>query len=54
MSTRILIAVASVIVVGVAAAIAIGIIPFRLPNPSVYLLFAAGVGALVMLRRRTS
>ena len=54
MSTRILIAVALVIVVGVAAAIAIGIIPVRLPNPGVYLLFAAGVGALVMLRRRTS
>ena len=54
MSARIVIAVALVIVVGVAAAIAIGAIPFSLPNPSVYLLVAAGVGALVMLRRRTS
>jgi len=54
MSARVVIAVALVIVVGVAAAIAIGAIPFHLPNPSVYLLFAAGVGALVMLRRRTS
>jgi hypothetical protein len=54
MSTRILIAVALVIVVGVATAIVIGAIPLRLPNPSVYLLFVVGVGALVMLRRRTS
>jgi hypothetical protein len=45
--------VAAFVVLGVAAtAIAFGV--FRVPNPSVYLLFAAGVGALVLLRRRTS
>jgi hypothetical protein len=43
---------ALVVLGGAAAAVAFGV--FRVPNPSVYLLFAAGVGALVMLRRRTS
>jgi hypothetical protein len=46
--------VATLVVLAAGAVTALAFDVFRVPNPSVYLLFAAGVGALVMLRRRTS
>jgi MYXO-CTERM domain-containing protein len=50
--TRIVIVTTLVSMAAIASAVALHV--FRVPDPSIYVLAAAGVLALVMLRRRTS
>ena len=52
MFTRIVIVTALVSMAIAVSAVAMNVI--RVPDPSIYVLLAAGVLALVMLRRRTS
>ncbi len=52
MFTRIVIVTTLVSMAAAASAFALNVI--RVPDPSIYVLLAAGVLALVMLRRRTS
>jgi hypothetical protein len=50
--TRIAIVTASIVAAIGASAVAVNVL--HVPDPSIYVLLAAGVVALVMLRRRTS
>jgi len=51
-TTRIAIVTASIVAAIGASAVAVNAL--HVPDPSIYVLLAAGVVALVMLRRRTS